>query len=97
MDGYPYTGLMEFGGGSFPEFTDGDTEVPYPHPAMKCSLDLHECFKLPEGVTPSASEIFRNVAFRNPACGDCSESFNSLSYMSDVWPDDISPDAILIK
>ena len=40
----------------------------------KCTIKRDECFGVrgPDGGPPTASEVFKRVAFENVECGDCS-------------------------
>lgn len=42
----------------------------------RCTIDWNVCF--PDGMN-SASEIFKNIAYREPKCGDCSTYTSSYS------------------
>lgn len=75
-DGYPYTGMGRSGFKEYPDFTSSDPTTRGNHQANRCTIQLATCFTVPDpkGGTATASEIFKNVAFRNPQCGDCSTS-----------------------
>ncbi|KAG8916073.1 hypothetical protein FRC01_003395 [Tulasnella sp. 417] len=69
FDGYPYTGLERSASPRFPKFRKPIEEVK-PHAGATCNLS-QDCLHLPEGTPATASEIFKQVAFRQPKCGDC--------------------------
>ncbi|KAG8977129.1 hypothetical protein FRB90_008897, partial [Tulasnella sp. 427] len=73
-DGYPHTGLGRSGFKEYPDLTSSSDRERGMHQANRCTLRLAECFTTPEGEAKgkrTASEVFKNVAFRNPQCGDC--------------------------
>ncbi|KAG8971643.1 hypothetical protein FRC05_010899 [Tulasnella sp. 425] len=72
-DGYPYTGMGRSGFKEYPDFTSPDPSTRGNHQANRCTIQLTTCFTVPDpkGGTTTASDIFKNVAFRNPQCGDC--------------------------
>lgn len=75
LDGYPYTGLGARGYRSFALFNEKALKSRAPHPGTRCLINMYKCFgNLPDGISPTASEIFKEVAFRVPECGDCSTS-----------------------
>lgn len=48
----------------------GDDAARARHLAGRCRLE-RSCLEV--GASPTASDVFKNVAFRLPSCGDCSE------------------------
>ncbi|KAG8982895.1 hypothetical protein FRB90_006471 [Tulasnella sp. 427] len=70
-DGYPHTGLGRSGFKEYPDLTSSSDRERGTHQANRCTLRLAECFTVAEGKVKTASEVFKNVAFRNPQCGDC--------------------------
>ncbi|KIO29921.1 hypothetical protein M407DRAFT_161282 [Tulasnella calospora MUT 4182] len=69
FDGYPYTGLEPSAPHRFPKFRKPQPDT-RPQAGMTCNLS-QDCFHLPKGIPMTASEIFKQVAFREPKCGDC--------------------------
>ncbi|KAH9933272.1 hypothetical protein B0H21DRAFT_780951 [Amylocystis lapponica] len=69
LDGYPYTTLGVTGQKRWPSLSldTRDGELP------RCKLSYAECFVVQdfEGDPSRASEVFKNLAFRKPRCGDC--------------------------
>lgn len=56
----------------FPASLDGP-EPGRGNSAQDCKLDMHVCFSdfWTAGLTSSANDIFKRIAFEHPECGDC--------------------------
>ncbi|KAG8879231.1 hypothetical protein FRB97_001850 [Tulasnella sp. 331] len=67
FDGYPYSNMGRSGFDQLPDFGADDAKRAR-HLANRCRLE-RSCFEV--GRSPTASNIFKNVAFRLPSCGDC--------------------------
>ncbi|CCM05604.1 uncharacterized protein FIBRA_07832 [Fibroporia radiculosa] len=63
MDGFAYATLGVIGQPKFPAFTPDIPERNLP----RCFISYDECF----AGHSKASDVFKNVAFGNPKCGDC--------------------------
>lgn len=62
LDGYPYSRL-----GTYPRNSDWKHINSFSTMRSVCTLKYHECF----GDAQTASQVFLNVAFDTPKCGDC--------------------------
>ena len=69
LDGYPYLNLGVNGKPSFPALTPDTAEMALP----RCRLSFSQCFTVDKtvGDGSKASEVFKQLAFREPRCGDC--------------------------
>jgi len=68
QDGYPYTGFVTSIKNQWPKFGG---EVPE-NKLLQCGIDPVDCFADDEGSAfTRASDVFTNIAFRKPKCGDC--------------------------
>ncbi|EPS98660.1 hypothetical protein FOMPIDRAFT_1031336 [Fomitopsis schrenkii] len=69
LDGYPYLNLGVSGKPSFPALTPNIAEGALP----RCRLSFSQCFTVNKtvGDGSKASELFKQLAFREPRCGDC--------------------------
>lgn len=66
-DGYPYAYLNETHHDEWQSFAPNlsDDELPV------CTISYEECF-MDNGVNITrATDVFTNIAFRKPKCGDC--------------------------
>lgn len=72
LDGYPYLNLGVNGKPSFPALTPNIAEPALP----RCRLSFSQCFTVDKtaGDGSKASEVFKQLAFREPRCGDCGAS-----------------------
>ena len=73
LDGYPYINFAlnppDKKTNVWPRYTHAVDEKDL----RQCSLDYDTCFTDGEHKQfTSASEVFKNIAFRQPRCGDCS-------------------------
>lgn len=77
-DGYPYASMNRVGFKNYPDFGVDDKQRGL-HMANHCTLTQQTCFLTSSTQkTATASEVFKNVAFRVPTCGDCSTSTDYL-------------------
>ncbi|EKM49625.1 uncharacterized protein PHACADRAFT_214165 [Phanerochaete carnosa HHB-10118-sp] len=71
LDGYPYINFSPSGGpkrNKWPRYTHDVDEKDL----LQCSLDYDKCFVDAEHKPfTHASEVFKNIAFREAQCGDC--------------------------
>ncbi|KAG9032353.1 hypothetical protein FRB95_001535 [Tulasnella sp. JGI-2019a] len=67
FDGYPYTNMGRTGFDQFPDFA-ADDATRSRRLATRCRL-AQSCLSL--GGSALASDVFKNVAFSVPSCGDC--------------------------
>ncbi len=89
LDGYAYNFYGRTGNGhwpmfdeeNFPEFSDGDEgsqkKEEWERGRRKCVIKRDECFgsvRAADGGPPKASDIFKEIAFNKPQCGDCGTS-----------------------
>jgi len=68
FDGYPYSGLAKGNFRSFPSFSTLHTLIPG-SAGTTCTISRALCFQRAED--PTASGVFKRVAFEHPLCGDC--------------------------
>ncbi|KAI0671047.1 hypothetical protein C8Q78DRAFT_973893 [Trametes maxima] len=66
LDGYAYGHFEKKGKHNWASFTADDVRP-------QCSIKRDECFDIKgaNGGAPTASEVFKHIAFENPKCGDC--------------------------
>ena len=69
QDGYPYVNFIDGMKNQWPKYSRDVEERNLP----RCTIDYRECFTDQGQSFSQASEIFKNVAFRHPRCGDCSQ------------------------
>ncbi|KZT67094.1 hypothetical protein DAEQUDRAFT_729508 [Daedalea quercina L-15889] len=69
LDGYPYLNLGSAGRPGFPSLAPDTAETALP----RCRLSYAQCFTVDGtvGDGSKASEVFKQLAFRDPRCGDC--------------------------
>lgn len=81
LDGYPYNELYEGGKSHWPSWSPKVEEKKLP----RCTMSFQECFDIPgiDNGTARASDVFTNIAFVHPKCGDCGTylTVSDLSYL----------------
>lgn len=72
LDGYAYNPYGRRGEGGWPGYSDDDHTSD--QDKRSCTIKRDECFEIQgaNGGSPTASEIFKEIAFNKPQCGDCS-------------------------
>lgn len=68
QDGYPYANIKDGAKNAWPVYGPETPEYNLP----QCRINFRECFSDGENRPfTRASDTFKNLAFRNPLCGDC--------------------------
>ncbi|RPD56204.1 hypothetical protein L226DRAFT_535831 [Lentinus tigrinus ALCF2SS1-7] len=70
LDGYAYNPYGRRGEGGWPGYNEDAMNDPEKH---SCTIKRDECFGIQgvNGGPPTASEVFKEIAFNKPQCGDC--------------------------
>lgn len=76
QDGYPYSYIDETEHSQWQDFRPSTTS---PDDLPECTISFDECFVHDNAPLTRASDVFKHVAFRRPACGDCSTSLTDSS------------------
>ena len=82
QDGYPYATFQDDARNTWALYHGVDDKL-----LPRCAINYDVCFTDSGRLFENASDVFKNIAFKQKQCGDCSmiPSFRSLMYADSVY------------